>query len=49
MCNGKIAWATVGVMLVAGVIGTALYLSNEGLGRTPGVIMGGTLTEPPVT
>ena len=50
MSNGKIAWTTVGVVLVAGVIGwisTAPYLSNEGLGRTPGVIMGGTLIEPP--
>ena len=40
----------VGVVLVAGMIGwisTAPYLSNEGLGRTPGVIIGGTLTEPP--
>ena len=26
---------------------TAPYLSNQGLGRTPGVIIGGTLTEAP--
>jgi hypothetical protein len=26
---------------------TAPYLSNEGLGRTPGIFIGGTLTEPP--
>ena len=50
MSKGKIAWITVGVVLVAGMIGwisTAPYLSNEGLGRTPGIVMGGTLTEPP--
>ena len=50
MSKGKITGVTVGVVLVAGIIGwisTAPYLSNEGLGRTPGVIIGGTLTEPP--
>ena len=50
MSKGKIAGITVGVVLVAGMIGwisTAPYLSNEGLGRTPGVIIGGTMTEPP--
>ena len=50
--NGKrkTVGIAAGVVLVAGMIGwisTAPYLSNEGLGRTPGVIIGGTLTEPP--
>ena len=50
MSKGKITGVAVGVVLVAGMIGwisTAPYLSNEGLGRTPGVIIGGTLTELP--
>lgn len=50
MSKGKIAGIAVAVVLVAGVLGwmfTAPYLSNEGLGRTPGIIIGGTLTEPP--
>ncbi|MEQ8954559.1 MAG: hypothetical protein RL120_10525 [Gammaproteobacteria bacterium] len=50
MSKGKIAGIAVGVVLLAGIIGwisTAPYLSNEGLGRTPGVIIGGTLTAPP--
>ena len=33
---GLFAWAS-----------TAPYLSNQGLGRTPGIIIGGTLTETP--
>lgn len=50
MSKGKIAGIAVAVVLVAGIVGwisTAPYLSNEGLGRTPGVIIGGTLTEAP--
>ena len=50
MSNSSIASTTVGVVLAVGIIGwasTAPYLSNEGLGRTPGVIIGGTLTESP--
>ena len=50
MSKGKIAGISVGVVLVVGILGwlfTAPYLSNEGLGRTPGILIGGTLTEPP--
>ncbi len=37
-------------MLVAGILAwmfTAPYLPNQGLARTPGILIGGTLTEPP--
>ncbi|MCY4265408.1 MAG: hypothetical protein OXE78_11195 [Gammaproteobacteria bacterium] len=37
-------------LIFAGLLGWALtapYLSNQGLGRTPGLIIGGTLTPPP--
>ncbi len=47
MSKGKIAGIAAGVVLIAGVLGwmfTAPYLSNQGLGRTPGIIIGGTLT-----
>ena len=50
MSKGKIAGSVIGVVLVAGILGwmfTAPYLSNSGLGRTPGVIIGGTLTPAP--
>lgn len=50
MSKGKIAGLVVGVVLVAVIIGwisTAPYLSNQGLGRLPGVIIGGTLTPAP--
>jgi hypothetical protein len=50
MSKPKIAGAIIGLALVAGILGwmfTAPYLSNEGLGRTPGIIIGGTLTDPP--
>lgn len=50
MSIGKIASTIAGSVLTAGTIGwvsTAPYLSNEGLGRTPGVIIGGTPTAPP--
>ena len=46
----EIAAIAVGVVLVAGLVGwisTAPYLSNQGLGRTPGIILGGTLTPAP--
>ncbi len=39
----------IGVLLAIGLFSWALtapYLSNQGLGRTPGIIIGGTLTEP---
>jgi len=50
MSKGKIAGIVTGVVLVGGLIGwmaTAPYLSNEGLGRLPGVIIGGTETSAP--
>lgn len=44
--SGKVGmW--VGIVVIAILIGwisTAPYLSNEGLGRTPGIIIGGTST-----
>lgn len=50
MSKGKISGIAAAAVIVAGILGwmfTAPYLSNEGLGRTPGIIIGGTLTEPP--
>ena len=50
MNNKKAVGLSIGVLVVAGILGwmfTAPYLSNEGLGRTPGIIIGGTPTEPP--
>lgn len=50
MTKPKIAGTVVGVILLAGILGwmfTAPYLSNQGLARTPGVIIGGTLTPAP--
>lgn len=50
MSKSKIAGMTVGVALLVGVLSwmfTAPYLSNTGLARTPGIILGGTLTEAP--
>ena len=50
MSKGRIIGITAGVVVVAGILAwmfTAPYLSNEGLARTPGIIIGGTLTEPP--
>lgn len=49
MSKGKMAGMAVGLVLLVGIIGwvsTAPYLSNQGLGRIPGVIIGGTATEP---
>ena len=45
----SIAIGIVAVIIAAlfGWIATAPYLSNQGLGRTPGIILGGTLTETP--
>jgi hypothetical protein len=48
--KSKIAGIVVGVALLVGVLSwmfTAPYLSNQGLGRTPGVIIGGTPTPAP--
>ena len=50
MSTGKIAGIVAGVVIVGGILGwmfTAPYLSNQGLGRTPGIIIGGTPAEPP--
>jgi len=50
MSKSKIAGIVVGVALVGGVLSwmfTAPYLSNQGLSRTPGIIIGGTMTAPP--
>lgn len=47
MSKPKIAGIAVGVIILAVVIGwisTAPYLSNQGLGRLPGLIIGGTAT-----
>ncbi|MEX0963274.1 MAG: hypothetical protein WDZ52_04415 [Pseudohongiellaceae bacterium] len=47
MSKPKIAGIVVGVVLLVGILGwmfTAPYLSNQGLGRTPGVLIGGTMT-----
>lgn len=50
MSKGQIAGIVAGVVIVGGILGwmfTAPYLSNQGLGRIPGVIIGGTPSEPP--
>ena len=50
MNRGSMLGITFGVVLIGGLFAwvlTAPYLSNQGLGRTPGVIIGGTLTEAP--
>ncbi|HIF23588.1 MAG TPA: hypothetical protein EYQ27_17190, partial [Gemmatimonadetes bacterium] len=50
MNNRTIGGIVVGVVLLLGLTGwasTAPYLSNQGLGRTPGVIIGGTDTPAP--
>lgn len=47
MSKRKIAGIAAGVVLIVGVLSwmfTAPYLSNQGLGRTPGIIIGGTDT-----
>ena len=49
MGKGKIAGIAIGVVLAVVIVGwasTAPYLSNQGLGRTPGIIIGGTMTAP---
>jgi hypothetical protein len=47
MKKSKIAGIAVGVVLVGAILAwmfTAPYLSNQGLARTPGIIIGGTPT-----
>ncbi len=49
MSKPKLAGTVIGALLLAVILGwmfTAPYLSNQGLGRMPGVIIGGTLTPP---
>ncbi len=45
--NISMAFGVVVILVLFGWIFTAPYLSNQGLGRTPGLILGGTLTEAP--
>ncbi|MEC9300975.1 MAG: hypothetical protein VYA05_09075 [Pseudomonadota bacterium] len=50
MSKREVASIFTGVIIFGGLFAwmfTAPYLSNQGLGRTPGVIIGGTLTEAP--
>ena len=50
MSKPKIAGVAAGVILLAIILGwlfTAPYLSNQGLGRLPGLIIGGTATDAP--
>ncbi len=50
MSKTKIAGIVTAVVLVVGVLSwmfTAPYLGNTGLARTPGIILGGTLTPAP--
>ncbi|PCJ27472.1 MAG: hypothetical protein COA96_02950 [SAR86 cluster bacterium] len=47
MSKSKIAGIATGVVLLVGILTwmfTAPYLSNQGIGRVPGVILGGTAT-----
>ena len=50
MNKGAMFGVSLGLVLIVGLFAwvlTAPYLSNQGLGRTPGLIIGGTLTEAP--
>lgn len=50
MSKRSIAGLSALIAITAGLLGwifTAPYLSNQGLGRTPGIIIGGELTPPP--
>lgn len=50
MSKRMIAGVATVVVLTAGIlawISTAPYLSNQGLGRTPGIIIGGTISPAP--
>ena len=45
--NISVAAGILIILILFGWIFTAPYLSNQGLGRTPGLIIGGTLTDAP--
>ena len=45
--NISVAVGILIILILFGWIFTAPYLSNQGLGRTPGLIIGGTLTDAP--
>ena len=45
--NISVAVGILVILILFGWIFTAPYLSNQGLGRTPGLIIGGTLTDAP--
>ena len=50
MSKGKLVGIGAAVVIVGGILAwmfTAPYLSNEGLARTPGILIGGTQTAPP--
>ena len=50
MSKSNIAGIAIAVVLLAGILSwviTAPYLGNSGLARTPGVFIGGTLTDAP--
>ena len=50
MGKRKAAGILAGVIIFGALlawVSTAPYLSNQGLGRTPGIIIGGTPTEAP--
>ena len=50
MNRGSMVGVSLGLVLIVGLFAwvfTAPYLSNQGLGRTPGIIIGGTLTDAP--
>jgi hypothetical protein len=49
MSKGKLAGMITGAVVVIAILGwafTAPYLSNQGLGRIPGIYLGGTPTPP---
>ena len=45
--NISVAAGILIILILFGWVFTAPYLSNQGLGRTPGLIIGGTLTDAP--
>ena len=50
MNRSSMVGVSLGLVLIVGLFAwvfTAPYLSNQGLGRTPGILIGGTLTDAP--